>query len=164
MILRKRDVLLIVSMLVLAVTALAADPPAATPVPMTVKGKVYDVWVSQSFAPPPREPFHDCARFTETQMCLDQCGDCGVLQEYPVFGTPQFTFWIGRVPCGDLNLVFVGTSHDGLPGPGGMPVPVMGASAVGTTQGSSFGVEGTANMSCAVNPTSRTSKPYSRSK
>ena len=49
--------------------------------PSTVANRTYDLWVSQGFAGPPFFPFHDCASFTKTEMCLAVCGDCGPLSE-----------------------------------------------------------------------------------
>ena len=120
-----------------------------------VQGRVYDLWVSPSFAVPPYQPFHDCARFTETQMCLDGCGgSCGRLSEIPSGGAK--TLWHGKVPCGGLNLEFTGVSYDGFGTPTGQPV--MGGIGVGNAENSTFGVEGVVNPACVLPPPLR--NPY----
>lgn len=124
--------------------SLAAPTTAQDVSPSRVKGRTYDVWVSQGFATPPFAPFHDCASFTDTQMCIMGCGDCGTLTES---GTSP-SFWVGRVPCGGLNLVFIGTSFDGFGTPSSKPV--IGASGVGTTERTTFGLEGVENPSCTL--------------
>jgi hypothetical protein len=123
----------------LCVLPLIAQAPAATTA--TVTNKTYDVWVSQSFATPPFTPFHDCATFTKTKMCLAQCGDCGPLSEVQIGTT---SIWKGTVPCGGLNLVFTGTS---ISGP---QANVIGASSVGGSEGTNFGLEGVQNQSCSL--------------
>jgi hypothetical protein len=71
-----------------------------------VAGNTYDLWVSQGFASPPFEPFHDCLHFTNTTITTDICGDAGPLSEIRFGG---ITLWQGSVPCGGLNLRFTGT-------------------------------------------------------
>src|SRR2546427_3474923 len=109
--------------------------------PSTVANRTYDLWVSQGFVGPPFVPFHDCASFTKTQMCLAVCGDCGPLSEVQ-FGAASI--WQGRVPCGGLNLLFTGTSKNGP------EAAVIGASVTGRTQGTNFGAEGIQDQSCSL--------------
>ena len=125
---------------------------ASSAEPSSVAGKVYDLYVSQSFAPPPFLPFHDCARFTDRRMCLDACGDCGTLTVFPMAGNPTGAVWIGRVPCGGINLIFFGTSLDGARLPGPMGGNVLGASAIGTAEGTTFGAQGVQNDACTISP------------
>lgn len=138
-------------------TALVTTVPA-NPVPQTVTGKVFDAWVVTSFNPPGTAPFHDCARFTATTMCLDQCGDCGQLQEAPLSGgAGGGTIWHGRVPCNGLDLGFVGTSFDGTAG-----ITTMGAEGIGHSQSSNFGMTGAQNSACALStPANPAKNPYS---
>jgi len=107
----------------------------------SVINKTYDLWVSQSFADRPFQPFHDCATFTKTQMCLPQCGDCGPLSEVQL--GPN-SIWKGEVPCGGLNLVFTGTSRNGP------ATAVIGASVVGNTEATNFAAEGIRDQSCSL--------------
>ncbi len=129
---------------------IAQSPAAVTP---TVMNKTYDVWVSQGFGTPPFTPFHDCATFTKTKMCLAQCGDCGGLSEVQIGAT---SIWKGQVPCGGLNLVFTGTS---LNGP---QAPVIGAAAVGNLEGTNFGLEGVQNQSCSLAAAAAGKSPYAK--
>ena len=106
----------------------------------SVKNKTYSVWVSQSFASRPFEPFNDCFRFTDQQLCIAGCGgECGPLSEVPLLG-----IWQAKVSCGGLNLVFIGAA---LTGP---DKSVLGGSAVGRTQHTNFGVEGFLDSSCGA--------------
>src|SRR5437660_10192755 len=89
-----------------SVVRVKAQVPSAPAPPV----QTFDLWVSQGFAGPPYFPFHDCATFTKTQMCLAVCGDCGSLSKME-FGSA--TLWKGEVPCGGLNLVFTGTARNG---------------------------------------------------
>ena len=141
----------IVNFLPLAALIFALTASATAAGPSSVAGKVYDLYVSQSFAPPPFPPFHDCARFTETQMCLDACGDCGALTIFPMGAeNPNGALWIGSVPCGGLNLIAFGTSVDGAGLPGNSGGNVLGAVFVGTIQGTTFGAEGVENRACSL--------------
>jgi hypothetical protein len=146
---------------VLAVAVLAAVLATAVPasaVPHTVTNKVYDAWVVTSFNPADTAPFHDCARFTANTMCLDQCGDCGALTEAPLGGGATGTIWHGKVPCAGLNLEFLGTAVDGISGIG-----TMGASGIGHSQSSNFGLTGAQNSACALAvPANSAKNPYNR--
>jgi hypothetical protein len=135
------------ALLGIAATLFVVPVIAQAPVTTTssVMNKTYDLWVSQGFASPPFQPFHDCATFTKTKMCLAQCGDCGALSEVQL---GPVSIWKGEVPCGGLNLVFTGTSRNGP------EVPVIGASAVGNTQRTNFGAEGVRDQSCSLASTS----------
>ena len=124
-----------------------------------VAGRTFDVWVIQSFAPPGAPPFHDCARFTRTQMCLDGCGDCGSLAE--ISSGTRGSVWESRVPCGGLALNFVGTSFDGFP-TSASSKPVMGASGAGLTEKTTFGMSGVANPNCTIQLLRQSGNPYSR--
>ncbi|RMF84218.1 MAG: hypothetical protein D6736_19730 [Nitrospinota bacterium] len=130
----------------------------AEPVKAGVAGKVYDVWVSQSFTSPPHDPFFDCARFGRNTMSLDKCGDSGPLTEIPI--NALLSLWIGRVPCGGLNLVFIGTAIERANLPSG--ANVIGASGLGQTEGTNFGLEGVENPDCRL-PTApeEEGSPYS---
>ena len=121
--------------------------------PSTVANRTYDLWVSQGFAVPPFFPFHECASFTKTQMCLAVCGDCGPLAEVQ-FGAASI--WQGRVPCGGLNLLFTGTSKNGP------EAAVIGASVTGRTQGTNFGAEGIQDQSCSLLSTPTGKSPYAK--
>ena len=150
-----RPTRLVVAGLRLAVAAtLFVGGPLIAQAPVvssTVANKTYDLWVSQGFANPPFFPFHDCASFTKTQMCLAQCGDCGPLSEVQFGGA---TIWQGKVPCGGLNLVFTGTSKNGP------QANVIGASLTGTTQATNFGAEGIQDQSCSLGFSQTGKSPY----
>jgi len=120
----------------------------------SVMNKTYSLWVSQSFAAPPYPPFQDCARFSKTQMCLAQCGDCGPLSEVQL---GDVSIWTAKIPCGGLNLLFQGVSRNGP------QLPAVGATVVGLTQQSNFGAEGLQDQSCSIGP-SRVAggTPYSK--
>jgi hypothetical protein len=146
---------------ILAVAALATALVTAVPagaVPDTVAGKVYDVWVVTSFNNPGTPPFHDCARFTATTMCLDQCGDCGKLVEAPMQAGTTGTIWHGKVPCTGLDLGFIGTSFDGVQG-----VSTLGAEGIGHAQSTNFGITGAQNSACSLAaPVNPAKNPYTR--
>ena len=72
--------------------------PAGTA--QSVANKTYEIWFSQAFDLPPFLPSRDCWRFTDTTVTTDQCGDVGPLVEFPLFGVPGLSLWIGQVPCG----------------------------------------------------------------
>ena len=129
---------------------LIAQAPEA---PSTVANRTYDLWVSQGFASPPFVPFHDCASFTKTQMCLAACGDCGALSEVQ-FGSASI--WQGTVPCGGLNLLFSGTSKNGP------EAAVIGASVTGRTEGTNFGAEGIQDKSCSLAANATEKSPYAK--
>ena len=141
--------------LVVAITLLVGSPliAQAPVISSTVANKTYDLWVSQGFASSPFAPFHDCASFTRSQMCLAVCGDCGPLSEVQ-FGSASI--WQGKVPCGGLNLVFAGTSKNGP------QANVIGASITGTTQGTNFGAEGIRDQSCSLASSQTGKSPYLR--
>lgn len=104
----------------------------------SVKNKTYSVWVSQSFSTSPFEPFHECFRFTHTQLCVLGCGgSCGPLSEIPSAG-----LWEASVPCQGLNLKFKGTSYNGP------DTSVIGASVIGYTEQTNFAAEGIKDHSC----------------
>jgi hypothetical protein len=146
---------------VLAVAALATALVTAVPasaLPHTVVNKVYDAWIVTSFNPPGTVPFHDCARFTAHTMCLDQCGDCGTLVEAPLGGGATGTMWHGKVPCSGLNLEFLGTAVDGVAG-----ISTLGASGIGHSQGTNFGLTGAQNLACTLPAQANPAKnPYDR--
>ena len=127
-----------------------------------VKNKSYDLWVSQSFSTPPYAPFHDCLRFPPQQACLDLCGDCGNVVETRL--GLSLTLWSATVPCGGLNLQFVGTSVDGNLFPGGAGADVLGGIVRGATELTTFGAEGIANPTCTVGTAAGRgiSNPYSK--
>jgi len=107
----------------------------------SVKNKTYDVQVSIGNAHD--TPFHDCARFTSTQMCLDACAAprCGPLTEVNL---GNLTIWQARIGCGGFNLEIVGTSQNG-------PFDAaIGASIKGKNIGAN-GLEGIENPSCSLN-------------
>lgn len=110
------------------------------------EGKAYDFWVSRSFGVSPYEPFHDCARFSDTQMYLDNCGDAGPLTTVPL--NPFMRLWIGSVPCGGLNLTWIGTMVDGSILPEGLDVVI--GNGLGQTEQTSFSGEGLHNPDCSV--------------
>lgn len=118
----------------------------------TVKGKTYDVWVSPSHGTPPFQPFHDCARFTQDTMTLDGCSapNTGPLTVEINLSGPVLTVWSGQVPCGGLNLVWLGTSLDAGVLPQG--ADVMGASglALDPARPFSYGMEGVRNEDCVL--------------
>lgn len=148
---------LLATSLLLGVAAVIFALPLTAAAPMTpassVMNKTYDLWVSQGFATPPFQPFHDCATFTKNKMCLAQCGDCGGLSEVQL---GSVSIWKGEVPCAGLNLVFTGTSTSGP------QVPVIGASAIGLAEATNFGAEGVQNQSCSLSAASAASAPYKR--
>ena len=122
--------------------------PAGTA--QSVANKTYETWFSQAFDLPPFLPSRDCWRFTDTTVTTDQCGDVGPLVEFPLFGVPGLSLWIGQVPCGGQNLVFFGTSFDGAIFPFGGNV--VSATAVGLTQGFTVAGEGFENPNCSIFP------------
>ena len=126
---------------VLAV-ALAAPAAAADTFPKMVRGKTYSVNVLTSFG----TTFTDCFRFSETTLYIDGCGDSGPVGEVALSQLSGLTGWRASVPCGGLNLVWIGTSVDGAPLPQG--ADVVGATAVGLSEGTSFSVNGIGNTSC----------------
>jgi hypothetical protein len=107
----------------------------------SVKNKTYDVQVSIGNAHD--TPFHDCARFTSTQMCLDACASprCGPLTEVNL---GSLTIWQARIGCGGFNLEIVGTSQNGIND------AAIGASIKGKNIGAN-GLEGIENPSCSLN-------------
>ena len=107
--------------------------------PRTVADRTYDVWSSSSLDSAPHPAFHDCVRFSQDQMSTDLCGDSGPVTEFSM-GIPGLTLWVGQVPCGPRNLVFLGTSYDGEFLPNG--ANVVGASVIGLAQGTTLGMEG----------------------
>ena len=164
MILKKNTLVPVVSMIAvtgIAISILNVQPVAAQSAKASrVAGRVYDVWVIPSFAPPGTgtAPFHDCARFTSNQVCLDQCGDCGPMSENPPGGAG--TLWQGVVPCGGLGLVFFGTSFDGFPSPASKPA--MGATGLGLAEQTTFGVAGIENPACTLTGARSSRAPYAK--
>ena len=122
-----------------------------------VAGRTFSVWVSPSFGVSPYAPFQDCARFSANQMCLDGCGDCGALVEAPLV-PPLINLWVGQVPCGTLNLVWVGTSIDLAAAPDG--ANVMSASGLSATSAISYAMEGVEDPNCVL-PAGPTAGSYS---
>jgi len=106
-----------------------------------VAERTYDLSVSQGFASPPFEPFHDCLRFTKTTITTDLCGDTGSFSEIRL---ARNSIWQGTVPCGGLNLRFTGIST------AGPEIPVLGGVAVGFSEQTNFGIEGVENPSCST--------------
>lgn len=154
----------IVALPVLALAVIVAGMLLVTPLSadeaQTVANKTYDFWVSPSADSPPFPAFHDCATFTTTTMSTAICGGGGTLSEFPILGIPTMTLWIGRVPCGGLNLTFIGTSIDGTAI--GFTGNVMSASGLGITEKTTYGVHGVENSSCTVAPGGKGSaSPYS---
>ena len=144
---------------VVAVVALATALVTASPVPSTAANKTYDLWVVANFNEPGTVPFHDCARFTANQMCLEQCGNaCGVLREKPLVPGQSGTFWLGTVPCNGLSLQFVGTTLDGINGVG-----TLGGSGHSTgSEANNYGVSGAQNAACTLAPATSGRNPYKR--
>jgi hypothetical protein len=162
-ILRKNTLVPVMSLIAvtgIAISLLNVQPVAAQNAKASrVAGRVYDVWVVQSFAPPGTPPFHDCARFTTNTMCLDQCGDCGPMVENPPGGAG--TLWQGVVPCGGLNLVFFGTSFDGFPASPASK-PAMGGTGLSLTEQTTFGVGGMENPACTLSGGRSSRAPYAK--
>ena len=134
----------------------------------TVAGKTYNVFTSPSFTPPGTPPFNDCVRFGATTMEIEGCaGTTGTLSEFPIFGIPSLTLWIGFVPCeiavpGGLNILWFGTSFDGSGLPGGLGQDTMSATGWGLTENSTFATEGKADPACTVLPAQSLGNRYSR--
>lgn len=124
------------------VFALAAPAVAADSVPKIVRGKTYSVNVITSFG----TTFTDCFRFSATTLFIDGCGDSGPVGEVALSALSGLTGFRASVPCGGLNLVWIGTSVDGAPLPQG--ADVVAATAVGLSQGTSFSINGIGNASC----------------
>ena len=122
-------------------------------------GRVYEIWVKSSFSDPGEPAFKDCARFTRTQMCLDQCGDCGPLSEIPSSGTPG-NLWEGHVPCGGLALRFYGTSFNGFRAIDSKPA--MGATLLGVAQQTTFSAGGVENPACTLDGGRPLPSPYAK--
>lgn len=116
----------------------------------TVANKTYEVWSSQSLDLPPFEPVRDCVRFTDSTISTDGCGDSGPLGEFPLFGVPGLSLWIGHVPCSGQDVVYFGTSFDGTVLP--FDASVMSATAVGVTDEFTLALEGFENPSCSIAP------------
>lgn len=137
-------------------TVLATAVPAGV-VPSTVAGKTFDFWVTAYFNPGGSAPFHDCARFTATTMSLDGCGSGhGALHETPLVQGQSGTLWVGTVPCGGLNLQFIGTSVDGA-----HAVATMGGIGYSTAQqNNNYGVGGGENGACTLATPAAQSNPY----
>ena len=116
-------------------SALAIGPAGTA---QTVANKTYEIWFSGSLFP---TLLQDCWHFTATTMTTDQCGDSGPLVEFPLFGVPGMSLWIGQVPCQGQNLVFFGTSYDGAVFP-------FGGNVVSAT-GFTLAAEGFENPACS---------------
>jgi hypothetical protein len=72
----RRKVCVVAVVILLSVSLITATPAQQTTSrpnqpTSSVKNKTYDVQVSIGSAA--GTPFHDCARFSRTQMCLDAC-------------------------------------------------------------------------------------------
>ena len=116
----------------------------------TVANKTYEIWFSESLSGPGPFPQQDCWHFTDTTMTTDRCGDSGPLVEFPLFGAPGMSLWIGQVPCGGQNLVFFGTSYDGAVFPFGGNV--VSGTGLSLTLGLTLAAEGFENPSCSSVP------------
>ncbi|MEO8663543.1 MAG: hypothetical protein ABI693_34120 [Bryobacteraceae bacterium] len=115
---------------------------AADSTPKIVKDKTYAVTVVTSFG----TTFTDCFRFTQTTLSIDGCGDSGPAGEVPLSRLSGVTGWSGKVPCGGLNLIFIGTSVDAAPLPQG--ADMIGGTAVGLSEGTAFSVSGIGSETC----------------
>ena len=109
-----------------------------------VANKVYAVNVLTSFG----TSFTDCFRFTDTTFSIDGCGDSGPFKEIPISGLSGVTGWGATISCGGLNLVWMGTSVDGAPLIQG--ADVVGSTAIGKTQGTTFSVNGLGTDTCPL--------------
>ena len=112
-----------------------------------VAGKTYDLWfsVGPGQSPP---PLHTCVRFTTTTIRVDACGpQAGAMVEQS-FTNPANagTLWSGEVPCGGMDLFFLGFALDGLTL--GYQANVLGGVASSGPGRLSVGVEGVENPSC----------------
>jgi len=128
--------------------ALSPAAFAADSTPKIVKDKVYAVTVVTSFA----GSFTDCFRFTQTTLSIDGCGDSGPVGEVPLSHLSGVTGWSAKVPCGGLNIVFMGTSLDAAPLPQG--ADMIGGTAVGLSQGTSFSISGIGSETCPASAVS----------
>ncbi len=141
---------------VLAISAMFLLGASAARAQDSVANTTYDVYVSQSFAGPPYTPFHDCFRFSATQVCSDGCGDCGPFSQVN-FGPGGVSVWSAAISCGGLNLVVTGTTVGGK----ALPADVFGASMIGKEQATTFGLEGAADSACALSVPKGAKNPYS---
>jgi hypothetical protein len=112
-----------------------------------VAGKTYNLWVSVGSGQSP-PPLHTCARFTTTTIQVDACGpQAGAIVEQSFTNPPNAgTLWSGVVPCGGLDLFFLGFALDGLTL--GYQANVLGGVASSGPGRLSVGVEGAENPSC----------------
>jgi hypothetical protein len=112
-----------------------------------VAGKTYDLWVSVGPGQSP-PPLHTCARFTTTTIQVDVCGaQAGAMVEQSYTNPPDTgTFWVGEVPCGGLDLSFLGLAYDGLTL--GYQANVLSAVASSGQGHLTAGVEGVENPAC----------------
>jgi hypothetical protein len=112
-----------------------------------VAGKTYDLWVSVGPGQSP-PPLHTCARFTTTTLQVDVCGpQAGTIVEQSFTNPPNVgTLWSGEVPCGGLNLFFLGFALDGLTL--GYQANVLSAVASSGPGHLAVGVEGVENPTC----------------
>ncbi len=112
-----------------------------------VAGKTYDLWVSLGPGQSP-PPLHTCARFTTTTIQVDACGpQAGAMVEQSYTNPPNAgTLWIGEVPCGGLDLSFLGFALDGLTL--GYQANVLSAVASSGQGNLTVGVEGVENPFC----------------
>ncbi len=121
-----------------------AAPAFGDAIPKTVANKVYSVNVQTSFG----TTFTDCFRFTASTLEVDGCGDSGPFTEQALFGTTFVTGWGAHVPCTGLDIIWFGTATDGTGFPGGQGGDVIGGTAIGLTQGTTFSVNGIASAVC----------------
>lgn len=111
----------------------------------SVDGKAYQVNVISSFG----TSFTDCFRFSSGNVFeIDGCADSGPYGEAPALGTTFFTGWAGSVPCGGLNLQWVGSAVFGANFPAGGGADLISATAVGESEGTTFAVNGFAVNTC----------------
>jgi hypothetical protein len=115
--------------------------------PLSPRGKTYDIWVSQSFAPPPFTPFHDCLTVSATgnAMTLAQLGP-SAFASVPDGLTGKFEGFFGF----GLNLLFKGQHLNGTDL--GLQANTIGGTIAGTAQGTSFGFQGIENPGCTLSP------------
>jgi len=111
-----------------------------------VAGKTYDLWCS--IGPGQSPPLHTCVRFTTTTIQVDACGlQAGAIIEESYIDPPGTgTLWSGEVPCGGVNLFFLGFALDGLTL--GSQANVLSAVVSSERGRLTAGVEGVENPAC----------------
>ena len=81
-------------------------------------------------------------------MSTDVCADSGTVASFPILSISGLELFIGQVPCQGLNLIYIGTAFAGQVLPlGGNSIA---ASIIGTTLGTTLGLEGFENGACTV--------------